>query len=256
VEIQILTEFVYRLAFGLALAMACTSPALVTSGYFRVHSYVLLGLACLSALVAFTEPERFDRWPALAAGACSYASSVVWLYEKHRLGRWLLVAVAVLSFAGAWLALPAAMTDGAAGRADVWLQGLDTLASGLLLGFAMAAMLLGHWYLNTPTMQLAPLKRLVLMLAAAVVLRAVVSLTGLGLEVNAQGWPERERLAFLALRWLAGILGTGGVTVMTWLTLKIPNTQSATGILYVAVITTFLGELTAQLLSGETLYPL
>ena len=36
---------------------------------------------------------------------------------------------------------------------------------------------------------------------------------------------------------------------MSWQTLKIPNTQSATGILYVAVITTFLGELTAQLLS-------
>lgn len=251
-ELQILTEFSFRLAFGLALAMACTSPQLVTSGYFRVHSYVLLGLASLSSLVALSEPDRFARWPALTSAAVSYAAAVAWLYEKWRAGRTLLIAVAALSLTGAWLALPAAHVTTAA---VTWLDALDTLSSGLLLGFAMAAMLLGHWYLNTPTMQLAPLKRLVLLLAAAVLLRAVVSLIGLTLEVRAQGWPS-EHLAFLALRWLAGIIGTAVVTAMTWQTLKIPNTQSATGILYVGVITTFLGELTAQLLSSRTLYPL
>jgi hypothetical protein len=41
---------------------------------------------------------------------------------------------------------------------------------------------------------------------------------------------------------------------MAWQTLKIPNTQSATGILYVAVIAVFLGELTAQLLSGRMVF--
>jgi hypothetical protein len=43
---------------------------------------------------------------------------------------------------------------------------------------------------------------------------------------------------------------------MTWSTLKIPNTQAATGMLYVAVITTFLGELVGQLLSSGKAYPL
>ena len=42
---------------------------------------------------------------------------------------------------------------------------------------------------------------------------------------------------------------------MTWQTLKIPNTQSATGILYVAVILTFLGELVSHLLSQELRIP-
>jgi len=42
---------------------------------------------------------------------------------------------------------------------------------------------------------------------------------------------------------------------MAWQTLKIPNTQSATGILYVAVITVFIGELTSLLLSGGTAFP-
>ena len=43
---------------------------------------------------------------------------------------------------------------------------------------------------------------------------------------------------------------------MTLGTLKIPNTQSATGILYAAVILAFIGELTSQLLTAEARFPL
>ncbi|MFO0883145.1 MAG: hypothetical protein U0894_02990 [Pirellulales bacterium] len=43
---------------------------------------------------------------------------------------------------------------------------------------------------------------------------------------------------------------------MTWLTLKIPNTQSATGILYAGVILAFIGELTGQLMSLGGGWPL
>ena len=63
-------------------------------------------------------------------------------------------------------------------------------------------------------------------------------------------------LVFLSLRWLAGLVGTLGLAWMTWLTLKIPNTQSATGILYAAMILAFIGELTAQLMSARGGYPL
>jgi hypothetical protein len=120
----------------------------------------------------------------------------------------------------------------------------------------MAAMLLGHWYLNTPTMQLDPLKKLLLLMAAAVVARAVLAGVGLGLELAGADLPQGEQLVFVVLRWLAGLLGTFLVVVMSWQVLKIPNTQSATGILYVGVITTFLGELSAQLLAHDSIYPL
>jgi hypothetical protein len=63
-------------------------------------------------------------------------------------------------------------------------------------------------------------------------------------------------LLFILLRWLAGILGAAGLTVMAWKTSLIPNTQSATGILYVGVIATFIGELVSLLLSSSTAYPL
>ena len=116
----------------------------------------------------------------------------------------------------------------------------------------IAAMFLGHWYLNTPTMALGPLVRLIALMAAAICLRAAVEGILLGLAVARDGWPTTEGLLFLALRWLSGIFGAIILAFMAWRTLKIPNTQSATGILYAAVICTFLGELASLLLIAQT----
>jgi hypothetical protein len=55
---------------------------------------------------------------------------------------------------------------------------------------------------------------------------------------------------------MTGIVGAMITAVMSWQTLKIPNTQSATGILYVGVMFVFLGELTAELLSYGAVWPL
>jgi hypothetical protein len=100
-------------------------------------------------------------------------------------------------------------------------------------------------------MKLWPLQRLVLLMSAAVVVRAVVDAAAWNAASTAAETIESTQYALLALRWLAGIAGVLGLAAMTWQTLKIPNTQSATGILYVAVIFAFLGELTSQLLSAK-----
>ena len=250
---QLLAQFLFRLAFGMALAMGATSPRQVTSGYFRVHLYVVLGLCTLAAMVALAVPE-YSLWPPVAGAVLSYIGSVMWLYEKPAAGRTLLLLVAGVTLFGAWQAQSASLGLPLAGQVLVWL---DPLAGGLVLGTTMAAMLLGHWYLNTPTMHLAPLRRLLKLMALAVLLRMVLSAVGLTLELTHGAEPLSTQLGlFIVLRWLAGLVTTLGLVWMTWQTLKIPNTQSATGILYVCVITTFLGELTAQLLSAELTYPI
>jgi hypothetical protein len=79
----------------------------------------------------------------------------------------------------------------------------------------------------------------------------------LGLAGHLQaGSPDFIESLMIALRWISGVGGTALLIVMTRSTLRIPNTQAATGMLYVAVITTFLGELVGQLLSAKTVYPL
>ncbi len=279
-----LLQFLLRLAFGLAAGMAMTSPRQVTSGYYRNHLYVVLGLTTLAALLSRSvAPTAF--WWILFAAIASYVGSVFWLYEKPRDGWTLLVMVALFSLMGAFEVLEAQSIVEVPGLeffesnslepaqlahetlammnrtlrieiTSVWLRMTNTISSGLLLGITMASMLLGHWYLNSPMMDLAPLRRLILALACAVALQAFVSILGLWGAI-ACGQPlTTQWVLFLVLRWTFGLLGVGVMAWMAWQTLKIPNTQSTTGILYVAVIGTFVGETMALLLSAESVYPL
>ena len=92
--------------------------------------------------------------------------------------------VAALALAGCSLLLlqPWLMGGEAATTQPLGWQLADRVTGSLLLGLVTTAMLLGHWYLNTPTMKLAPLLRLLLLLAAAVLLRVVVCGSGTWLE--------------------------------------------------------------------------
>ena len=119
----------------------------------------------------------------------------------------------------------------------------------------MASMLLGHWYLNAPGMKIAPLQRLIVLIAWAIALRGVVAVLGATGQWFEIGPLTLTQTSLWALRWLAGLVGVGAAALLSARTLDIPNTQSATGILYVGVIGSFLGEMTAALLSTELVYP-
>ncbi|MBS0208806.1 MAG: hypothetical protein JSS27_07625 [Planctomycetes bacterium] len=246
VVVLTLSQFLLRLAFGFCAAMTIVSPRSVTSGYFRNNSYVVLGLEALATLVALSAPDEAPLyvWPPLVGALAAYASAAAWLYESPGGGRFALMTTAVLSALGLFLAMP----ESAGGH--VGLRLFDAATSGLLLGTTLAAMLLGHWYLNAPGMKLAPLRLLIGGMMLAVALRAAASGLGLWHAVDENLLPESTQYWMLWLRWLTGIAGTAVTGVMAWLTLRIPNTQSATGILYVSVIFVFLGELCSLLLSS------
>ena len=107
-------------------------------------------------------------------------------------------------------------------------------------------MLLGHRYLTAPGMPLAPLIQLNAVLGMAAILRFLVSAICLFSAFGA--FTQSIFWIWLALRWLAGILGPMAVCVMVHRILRYRNTQAATGVLFVGVILTFIGELTADLL--------
>ncbi len=239
---QLLVQFLLRLSFGLCAAMAVTPPRLVTSGYYRNNSYVVLGLSVLASLMAHGTPHF---WPAIAVAVLSYAGAVCWLYEMPKQGVILLALTALVALVGCWGDFSS--MNG--------LTPFESASSGLVLGTTMAAMLLGHWYLNSPGMKIAPLQRLVRLMLVAIVIRGVLSALGLVVHWNVMGAPSSTQLSLLALRWLAGIVGAAAAAIFSLKTLEIPNTQSATGILYVGVIGTFLGEMTAALLSAELFCP-
>ena len=270
----LLVQFLLRLGYGLSLGMLLAPAKDVPSGYFRNHLYVVLGVTALAALLSRTAAADAFPW-AVAAAIVAYGGAVCWLYESAASGKAALAVAALLGLGGAWQALPATRASSAertatapaaapsqqafapaASAPPLALRRLQAATSGALLGVTLAAMLLGHWYLNAPGMRLAALDRLLAAVFAAVALQATVSAAGWGLTLRA-GAGERD-LAWhmlLAMRWLFGL---AGVFVLAWMarqTLRIPNTQSATGILYVAVIGVFVGEIAGMLLSVSNPFP-
>lgn len=264
---QILVQYIDRLTFGVALAMGLTPPRLVTSGFYRVHCWMLMGLQTVAALALFSNWASFHEGPggaawlfglSIALTIASYVAAVFWLYEARRLGVAALLVIAAISLLAALLATSwvAQVGSDRLGWPHVFLRMLDLITGGMLVGLTLTAMLLGHWYLNAPGMQLAPLRWLVAGLLAAVAVRMVVGATGLALSVAEAGPPRGVFWSFIAVRWIFGLVGVAVLGVMTWWSLRVPNTQSATGILYAAFVLVSIGELTSLILSVDRLYPL
>jgi hypothetical protein len=246
----ILSQFLLRLAFGLAFGMAITSPRQVTSGYFRNHLYVTLGLATLATL-ALAKLSIPAAWLAGVAAVLSFFGAACWLYEAKRAGVIMLWLVAASALAAA---IVGENSTAVAGANAVW-RSIAVTSSGLVLGLTLAAMLLGHWYLNAPGMSLGPLRRLLFAAAISVGFQMLLSGYGVATTWAATAEVSRDWLMFIILRWSFGLCGVLALLWMTWRTLEIPNTQSATGILYVAVIGVFVGELAAALLSANSAVP-
>jgi hypothetical protein len=250
---MLLSRFLFRLSFGLALCLTITSSREVTAGFFRVHLWVLLGLNTFSALAIGSSTETIQHGQlllalAIAGGVLSYVGSVIWLYESRSVGAAVLAAVTLLMLIGATLTVDWSESLVLPNRL---LRLLDTVSSGMLLGGALTAMLLGHWYLNTPTMKLRPLRQLLVFMFMVLVARTLVcAWADVESCLTWESVPHGSTLALLGVRWLPGIGGAFVTAAMAWRTLQIPNTQSATGILYVSVIFVFLGELASQLLSS------
>lgn len=240
----LLIDFLCRFGWGLSLAMVLTPSAIVPAGFFRVNLLVVLGLATLAGLL---EKTAFAQSLMVGAAIAAWLGSVAWLAERHRVGVALTVACTVLM--GTATVATVSVQPGASVPA-AWLAASMKLLSGMVVGLTVHAMLLGHWYLNAPGMRIDALRRMIDLAIVAWGLQLAVSLS-----VAVVRWMEASggvadsaTVALGSLRWLAGLIG---LPILLWLsrkTLDIPNTQSATGILYVACVAAIVGELTAQLL--------
>ena len=246
-----LADFAIRLAGGLALFLVPTPWRVVPPRFFRTHCQVILGLWVLAALdLARAGDDRFATAMAIAAAAGAYLAGVAWGLGLPRLG--LPLAAGLAGASGLLLARNA----GVAG-APVWLGGLQVAArwsSSALLGSTLTAMLLGHYYLIAPAMTIDPLKKLVRWMAWSLGVRGAVAAAGLAIWLGGRGPVAGATVGplFAAMRWGMGLLGPALATWMAWETVRIRSTQSATGILYIAITLVLFGELTALVLGRGT----
>jgi hypothetical protein len=246
--LPMLPDFALRFAAGLAGLLLATPWGAVPPPFFRTHCLVALGLLVVAAC---TVSDRLALGAIIAAAALAYVASIGWGIGVRRIGAPAtagMLALAVLVLIG-----PSVRS----GSADALLAGAGRLASAFLLGATLSAMLLGHHYLTAPAMSIAPLMRFVRCTALALVVRSAVSLPAtcrfFG-GFSGLGDPGFDRL-LLAIRWGAGLLGTAVACGLAWETARIRSTQSATGILYIAMMLVLFGELSAILLAQDTGLP-
>lgn len=137
------------------------------------------------------------------------------------------------------------------------------LSSVALLGGACGAMVLGHWYLVVPSLDVAHLQSIVRLHIGSTVVRVVVVAAAVMIAIVSwePGVPNFERYIFSIdgiFFWQRILFGLGGPAVLsylTWETAKIQSTQSATGILYVDFFTVIVGEVLAKYVLLSTKVP-
>ena len=257
-----IAEFSLLLTCGMSLMWCLIPRAQVTSGFFRIQMLIVLGLTVLAILtmgqLSNASGERLSGqmlfYARVAAGfgiAFGYVGSIAWLLDQRKIGTASMVGILVATLTSlicsrgglAWLASPAGA-----------FHFLSNIATASVLGGAVTGMLLGHWYLTAPTMSIEPLKTLCWYFALAIVLRFVAS--AVGAMIAGHNLHGGVQWTWFALRWLAGILGPMAISVMAIRILKYRNTQAATGVLFAGVILSFIGEMSAALLSTELRIPL
>lgn len=247
--------FAIRLAAGLVFALLILPRRQVEPRFYRLH--LTIAACCLAAASVFAWQRAGDWfWLPFSLGFLTLLIGAwAWSFVEYDFARLPALVIAPTAL----LASLTLLTP-----ANPWRAVLDHLSSAAVLGLTTTAMLLGHWYLIAPNLTLQPLLRLhhALFLSLAVRTAVVAGLVAFlmvglpGLEDWAMSTLLFDKLAWLwlATRVLAGLVGAA---VLTWMSYRAAadSTQSATGILYVATIFVFIGELTDQLLRqylGET----
>ncbi len=253
-----IAQFALRLMFGMSLMWSLMPRRQVSVGFFRIQMLIVMGLGVLAALTFGELSQTPEAVPILSASlgqplcvvlaAMGFLGSAFWTLGNRRLGTFFVLMIFVLSGV---LLTGSTVTDWGSQRD--WLSASAEIATSATLGGAMTGMLLGHWYLTSPTMSIEPLSSLNRLFGFAVGLRLVVSV--IALACGHALLENSTHLLWLSLRWLAGILGPLVLVVMVSKILRYKNTQSATGVLFVGVILTFIGELSATLLARELHLP-
>jgi hypothetical protein len=159
-----------------------------------------------------------------------------------------------LAVAGGGLALAALVSLAVAGGTrSAPLFATQLVLAALALGAVNAAMLLGHWYLVTPRLSPTPLRRMMWLLIAALLLQGVAFVVTV---VAVSASPLTGSMAWLTwLRLGVGIVLPIGITVLAILASRAASLQASTGLLYIGLAFVMAGSIAAASITYITGVP-
>ena len=232
-----LTELVGGTTRGYRLFMAWL--VVVLAGILLVSDFALPPDAVADATYGIRRPLVI----AFAAGSAAYLAASIARWPRA----WLAVATALVGLAAlVTLAL-------AGGTRSAALFAGQIVIAALALGAVNAAMLLGHWYLVTPRLSPAPLRRMMWLLLGTLVLQGLAfgaSLLLIGTDplTGGLGWLTWLRLA-------VGVLLPIVATVLALIASRAPSLQASTGLLYIGLALVMAGSIAGASISYITGVP-
>jgi hypothetical protein len=224
--------------------------------FFVLNAGVAFVLLCLAAPYRLISPGATLSGRVLAGLALALVGAylaALLLLRGGRSWRGLLLAAAAAAImttaADGWLA--------AGDGGPKWVFGINAVCSAALLGSVTVGMLLGHWYLVRTRLDVSHLSTFATLFGIALAARAAALLAGLlGAGARSPSGPLSylrltaiDRGFFFWQRVLFGILGPAAFVFMVRETARLRSTQSATGILYMAMIFVVYGEFLARYLT-------
>lgn len=212
----------------------------------KIHRFIL-GLSVISSAagVLLTFSLNVPDGKLVTSVWLGLLFAVTLLYwPKNRVDRWIII---IPSFAGvvASVKLISFMVSPGMASAPVMILG------GLIFSGSLFAMILGHWYLNVVDLPMTLLRNATQLIFVLLIIRLIWNVMALLFQsVDTEGYfvPLAEFLLTIDGIFLgtAILFGTVLPLVLAFLTLKtvaIQSTQSATGLLYVLVLSVAMGDL-------------
>jgi hypothetical protein len=260
--------FLILLAGGIILAAAISSPAQVTLNWLRLCGILALVMAAISLFFYFTrdaQPAQLSsqmrniQVALLIATVALILAQLAFVQVAWRRTQRIIAAAGFVFavLAGTNLLHEMMIPLGTATKypPKMWSMTVQSLAAagiGAASGLALMDMLLGHAYLTASKMTIAPFRRLNLWVAAMLIIRVLLA-TAATIAMPRDVW-MRDGL-FILTRWLVGLIVPAVFIYMAHDCIKRRSTQSATGILYVAGVLIFVGEIVALYLVRSTGLP-
>ncbi len=141
-----------------------------------------------------------------------------------------------------------------------WLAALavaSSWTSAAALGSVTTGMLIGHWYLIDPGLDIEPFRRCFRFFVRTLwaQIAVFVGITG-ALLAGGSGEAAAGHLDLLGLRVLLGPLAALAMAAMIARVLAIPQTMAATGLFYIATLAVLVGEFLGRYFTFRTGLPL
>ncbi len=262
-----------QLAVGGFILLLIVPKELVGANFYRLMGSIYLlvsGLSRCANLALYQQPVTFRNFFGFWQNAESISVICFFLIVLFYTLMWWFktpLATQLLFFGGiicgvVWIVLSAQRyLQVVQLPGEIFLLPLQFLTASVLLGAVHSGMWFGHWYLVTPDLPVIYLKRFNTVL--------LYTLLGMGLLL-CLNFLFRQRSSdvvpfnlfyqiIFSMRVLIGIGGTLFLYFITWDCLRpksvardvLGATRAATGFLFIAIITVFLGEFCSRLLLLE-----